>query len=117
MNLEKIERLCLQATLAIPLFAVFVCLAVQAGSLTMPMRELTLLCMGATAGWCICIPRLASFEHMAFFGFGIFWSALVFGLDRQAFTDFAPLMLIGPQAILFGVAVRLAAEEAGHDPA
>lgn len=108
---ELVERFALRVTLAVPIFVTLVCVSVQAGFLSLPMRELTLIAMAASGLWCIFVPRMPSMTHLLLLGCSIVFSGLVFGLSFRGFTDYAPLLLIGPQALLFGTSYQHAIED------
>lgn len=106
----RVEHVCLHLTVGAPIFAILVTLAAQSGWLVMPMRELTLIAMGVAGLWCICIPRLPTFSHLILFAVAILFSGLAYGLDHRELTDFAPLLLVGPQVLLLAASVRFAAQ-------
>jgi hypothetical protein len=109
-----VERIALRVTLASPIFATLLCLSVQTGFIAMPMRELTLTAMAACGLWCIFVPRMPSMTHLLLLGCGIVFSGFVFGLSFRGFTDYAPLLLVGPQALLFGASYQYALEDVGE---
>jgi hypothetical protein len=111
LSTALVERIALRVTLATPIFITLVCLCVQAGFLAIPIRELTLVAMAACGLWCIFVPRMPSMTHLLLLGCGIVFSAFVFGLSFRGFTDYAPLLLIGPQALLFGTSFQHALED------
>ena len=106
-----VERIALRVTLATPIFVTLVCLAVQAGFLAIPIRELTLIAMAACGLWCIFVPRMPSMTHLLLLGCGIVFSGFAFGLGFRGFTEYAPLLLVGPQALLFGASFQHALED------
>jgi|GEM_PF-5427837 len=111
---ELVERVALRVTLATPIFVTLLCLCVQADLITMPIRELTLVAMAACGLWCIFVPRMPSTTHLLLLGCGIVFSGFVFGLSFRGFTDYAPVLLIGPQALLFGTSYQHALEDVGE---
>ena len=108
---ELVERVALRVALAAPIFVTLVCLSVQADFLALPIRELTLIAMASCGLWCIFVPRMPSMTHLLLLGCGIVFSGFVFGLSFRGFTDYAPLLLIGPQALLFGTSYQHALED------
>lgn len=106
-----VERVALRVTLAAPIFVTLLALAVQAELIAMPMRELTLVAMAACGLWCICVPRMPSLTHLLLLGSGIVFSGLAFGLWLRGFSDYAPLLLVAPQALLFGTSFQYALED------
>jgi hypothetical protein len=106
-----VERVALRVTLATPIFVTLLSLSVQAGLIALPMRELTLVAMAACGLWCICVPRMPSMTHLLLLAAGIVFSGLAFGLWLRGFSDVAPLLLIAPQALLFGAAFQYAVED------
>lgn len=106
-----VERIALRVALAAPIFVTLLCLSVQADFIAMPMRELTLTAMAGCAAWCIFVPRMPSMTHLLLLGCGVVFSGFVFGLDLRGFTDYAPLLLVGPQALLFGTSYQHALED------
>lgn len=109
-----VERIALRVTLASPIFVALLCLSVQVGFIALPMRELTLIAMAACGLWCIFVPRMPSMTHLLLLACGVVFSGFVFGLDLRGFTDAAPLLLIGPQALLFGTSYQYALEDVGE---
>lgn len=108
---ELVERIALRVTIAAPIFVMLVCLSVQAGFLSLPLRELTLVAMAGCGLWCIFVPRMPSMTHLLLLGCGIVFSGLIFGLGFRGFTDYAALLLVGPQALLFGTSYQYALED------
>jgi len=106
-----VERVALRVTLATPIFVALLSMAVQAELIAMPMRELTLVAIAACGLWCICIPRMPSLTHLLLLAAGVVFSGLAFGLWLRGHTDHAPLLLIAPQALLFGAAFQYALED------
>ena len=102
----RLERGYLQLALAAPIFGMLVALAAQAGLLTAPMRELTMLCMATSAIWCLFVRGMPQFAHISLFAFGVLFSGLAFGLDRQGLADFAPRLLVAPQVLRLGASVQ-----------
>ncbi len=109
-----VERVALRVTLATPIFVTLLSLAVHAAVIALPMRELTLVAMAACGLWCICVPRMPSMTHLLLLAAGIAFSGLAFGLWLRGYTDHAPLLLIAPQALLFGAAFQYALEDLGE---
>ena len=109
-----VERIALRVTLAAPIFVTLLALTVQAGFIVMEIRELTLLAMAGCAVWCIFVPRMPSMTHLLLLGCGVVFSGFVYGLDLRGFTDYAPLLLVGPQALLFGASFQHALEDIGE---
>jgi hypothetical protein len=106
-----VERIALRIALAAPIFVTLLCLSVQAEFVAMPIRELTLVAMAGCAAWCIFVPRMPSMTHLLLLGCGVVFSGFVFGLAVREFTDYAPLLLVGPQALLFGTSYQYAIED------
>ena len=109
-----VGRVALRVTLAVPIFVTLLSLAVQAELIAMPMRELTLVAIAACGLWCICIPRMPSLTHLLLLAAGVVFSGLAFGLWLRGYSDHAPLLLIAPQALLFGAAFQYALEDLGE---
>lgn len=109
-----VERVALRVTLATPIFVTLLSLSVQAGLIALPMRELTLVAMAACGLWCICVPRMPSLTHLLLLAAGVVFSGLAFGLWLRGFSDVAPLLLIAPQALLFGTSFQHAREDVGE---
>lgn len=109
-----VERVALRVTLAAPIFVTLLSLAVQAEMVAMPMRELTLVAMAACGLWCICVPRMPSMTHLLLLATGVVFSGLAYGLWLRGFTDYAPLLLVAAQALLFGTSFQHAVEDAGE---
>ena len=106
-----VERVALRVTLATPIFVTLLSLAAEAGLIAMPMRELTLVAIAACGLWCICVPRMPSLTHLLLLATGVVFSGLAFGLWLRGYSDHAPLLLIAPQALLFGAAFQYAVED------
>lgn len=106
-----VERVALRVTLATPIFVALLSLAVQAELIILPMRELTLLAIAACGLWCICVPRMPSMTHLLLFASGIVFSGLAFALWLRGYSDHAPLLLLAPQALLFGASFQYATED------
>ncbi len=109
-----IERLGLRITLAVPLFVLFVAMAVQGGVIAMPARGLALLAMAGAALWCIWIPRLPALSHLLLFAAAVLFAGLGFGLARHGLAELAPLVIGMPQLLLFGASLRHAAQGVGE---
>ncbi len=106
-----LERSYLHITLFAPIFAVLVALANQAGLLGLPMRELTMIAMGAASAWCLFVRGLPHFEQIMLFGAAMLFSGLAFGLHVAGLSEFAPVLLVAPQALLLGVTLQGIADE------
>ena len=109
-----VERLGLRITLAVPLFVLFVAMAVQGGMLDMPARALALIAMAGAGFWCIWVPRMPALSHLLLFAAAVVFAGLGFGLSRHGFAGFAPLVIGMPQLLLFGASLRHAAQGIGE---
>ena len=106
-----VERIALRVTLAAPIFVGLLCLSVQAAFIALPIRELALIAMAGCAIWCIFVPRMPSMTHLLLLSGGVVCSGFTFGLALREFTDYAPLLLVGPQALLFAASYQHALED------
>ncbi|MFC3713612.1 hypothetical protein ACFOMD_13610 [Sphingoaurantiacus capsulatus] len=112
-----VERVALRVALAAPIFVMLLSASVQADFIDMSLRALTMTAMAGCALWCIFVPRLPSMAHLLLLATGIIFSGFAYGLGLRGFTDYAPLLMIAPQALLFGTSIQHVLEDAGGERA